>query len=170
MRTILIGLLLASGSVASAAPEELAPGIAAPLPGKRPLPRRLDHLHLAMTGSLLLGDSTGVEGVGELRLWESLGVGLGFAAVGGGNGSEGELDDEMSSGSGSSLFLRLTGAGLSVNRWSFLGYADYHFDGYWTYGGAMNVPLGRNDYLRLSINTDFDGRSSFGIGLEHDVW
>ncbi|MBX3156335.1 MAG: hypothetical protein KF773_10080 [Deltaproteobacteria bacterium] len=166
MRTILVTLLLASSTVASAAPEELAPGLAAPLPGKQPMPRRSDHVHLALSGSLLLGGSTGLEGAGELRLWEALGLGLGFRA----GGTSAPEDDLMPERGGSSAFLRMTALGLAINRWGFFGYADYHFGDRWSLGGAMTIPLRRDDYLRISITSDLDDHTTFGIGLERDVW
>ena len=65
----------------------------------------------------------------------------------------------------------MTPIGVAVNNWGFLGYADYHFnDNRWTLGGAMVIPVSRDNYLRLSIASDLDDRTTFGIGLERDVW
>src|SRR5262245_16198921 len=83
--TFAVLLLLSVGGASTAAaavpPETLTPGVAVALPGKGPLPRRTNSLNLAMTGSLLAGDSFGAEAAGELRLMEAFGIGLGVTAT-----------------------------------------------------------------------------------------
>ena len=69
------------------------------------LPRRTNHTHLALTGSLLLGGSTGVEAAGELRLMEAFGIGLGFTAGDGGSSEGDTMSDTMSDSGGSSVFI-----------------------------------------------------------------
>lgn len=136
-------------------PDLIAPGAVTAVDGKGELPKRQSLLSMSVGADVFAGDVSGADAVGEIRFAETIGIGLG--AKGTGDGADG--------------FVRMSGVGLAINHWAFLGYVDYAFDAdQWTFGGAMVAPLRGDTYLRLSIAFDDDGRSSFGLGMEHDVW
>jgi hypothetical protein len=156
VRASVLACALGLGVAGTAAADDLiAPGAVTEIPGKGELPHRHSLLALSVGADVYAGDVTGADAVGELRFAEAIGIGLG--AKGTGDGADG--------------FVRMTGVGLAINHWAFLGYVDYAFNAdQWTFGGAMVAPLRDNTYLRLSIAMDDAGRSSFGLGMEQDVW
>jgi hypothetical protein len=142
-------------AVPAAADELIEPGAVTAVSGKGELPRRQSLLSMSVGGDVFVNsDTISGDAVGELRFAEAIGIGLGARATG--DGADG--------------FIRMTGIGLAINHWAFLGYADYAFSGDWSFGGAMVAPVRDNTYLRLSIAFDGDGNGSFGLGMEHDVW
>jgi hypothetical protein len=135
-------------------PEMLEPGIAAPLPEKRELGPRDKFAQLTVSGNLFGGDNFGGEAIGELRVAEVFGIGLGARA----------------SEVGVLPFIRLTPVGLAIRHWAWLAYADFDINGQWGFGGAMLAPVRGGHYHRLFVQGDPAGRAMAGVGLERDLW
>lgn len=165
MSYVLVGAVasIAGPALADEVPppsEQLTPGVASPQTVKAALPRRENPAVSVVSADLIGGSHFGLNAALETRVWESFGGGLGVRLADGGG-----------------VFLRFDVMGLTFNHWGVISYVDYVFGKDIMLTGAVIVPLRGDNYIRASlaqsIFTNYTGwpsTTTFGIGMERDLW
>ena len=167
MSYVLVGVVASIASPALAddatpppSSEPLTPGVAAPQAIKAALPRRENPSVGTVSAELIGGSHFGLSAAVETRVWESFGSGLGVRLADGGG-----------------LFWRFDVMGITFNHWGVISCVDYVFGKDLLLTGAVIIPLRGDNYIRVSLAqsiltnwTGWPSTTTFGIGMERDLW